>query len=324
LAIHASHFLIFFVLKKIKKFSENIEISIPFEITEKVISERSLVYKYETNQLIRAIDTWIVLKHLSTPSLIQNWNKQKDYLLTWCKCSETIFRHRLKILSALKLLSFDRNKIELKSWQTLANYFNCSIKNKFVIQYNQNDNQKIHLWIAAAEIQLNKNRQDEAILRKMNKNPETFSIIFSAMLRAGADRNSLNNSSYFLNWLRILYRNDFQNGASDIHQILIDIRPDNNRTVKSIAKAMGSKHAMTAVYWKKIMQKAKIIDVSKLSIVSKERVRNNKCHVIWLDTPNIRKNYPERCKKQTMLCLCDQIEILQRSNQEYQKMFEIA
>lgn len=97
----------------------------------------------------------------------------------------------------------------------------------------------------------------------------------------------------------MLYINDFHQ-LSESHNELIEIRPDNNRSAKGIANAWNAKHAMTACYWKKILQHVGIIDVAKCQIKSQGRARNKYCKVIWL------KN-----DKQTLLCMPDAIAIMQ-------------
>jgi len=291
--------LIFFVCsKKTANLSEYIELSIPYELSKYAVWQRKLVTRYETNQLIRALDTWLVLKHETTSGYIQCWNSQKDRLLKICKCSESILRHRLKILASLKLLTIDRHGIHICSWQKLARAFDISIEKKLSLQYNINDTQKIHQWIIATEIEDNKQRQDFMIITKLNKNPEAKMIVTAALIAAGADGSQLDDMNYFLTWLRVVYHNDFIR-VSDIHDVLVEIRPDNNRGVRGLANEWKCRHAMTISYWKKILKKNGIIDISSLQIQSRERARNRYCRVLWL------KN-----SQQTLLCLCDQIEIL--------------
>lgn len=278
-------------------------ISIPLELSRFAVSQRRLVNKYETNQIIRALDTWLILKHETTSGHIQQWNKQKKRLLALCKCTETILRHRLNILATMKLISWykierKRDSIRICSWEDIAEVLQIDVKERLPIQYNINDKQTIHQWIIATEINDNKNRQDFSIVTKLKKNPELYTAVVAAVIAAGADHARINDIQYLLSWLRIVYHNDFITG-SDIHELLLEIRPDNNRGVKGIANAWNCKHKVTISYWKKVLQTNKIIDVSKLQIESKERVRNANCKVLWLEK-----------KKQTLLCLCDQITIL--------------
>lgn len=278
--------------------NEQITISIPVELARHAVWQRKLVTKYHTNQLIKALDTWLVLKADSKPSYIQLWNKQKVDLLTKCKCTETIFRHRLKVLKSLKLLVYDRHHIRLCSWKELEKIFTIDITEKFTIQYDITNKQRVQDWLIATEIKDNQARQDYKIMQNLNKNPDSKLAAIVELIANGADRNRLSEPGYFLSMLRSVYRSDFVQ-ESDIHAVLTEIRPDNNRGVKAIASAWKCKHPTTVSYWKRVMQSSGIIDVAKLQIESKDRVRNKHCKVLWLTGP-----------KQTLLCLCDQLTIL--------------
>lgn len=278
---------------------EVLTIKIPYNLARLITSRRKLVNKYETNQLIKAFDTWFVLKAEAPGSYIQNWNSQKKYLFKLCKCSETIFRHRIKILSDLNVLKFSRDYIRLVSWQELQNNFQIDIKEKLTLQYKINSNEKVCYWITAAEIKDNQNRQGLSVLKKVNNNPELKMQLIAAMLNDGADPLYLKEDEYFLKRLKILYLQDFVR-ASEIHDVLIKIRPDCNRSTSGIAKAWRAKHGMTASYWKRKLKNAGIADISQLQVRSETRTRNKDCKVLWLNKP-----------KETLLCLCDQIVIME-------------
>lgn len=279
--------------------SDQLTIKIPFALASHAVSQRQLVDKYQTNQVIKALDLWLVLKADAPGSFIQHWNKQKGRLIQWAKCSESIFRHRLAMLQDLKLISYDRNHIRLCSWDQLAGILDIDIDKKLTITYNLNDNAKLHQWLIAAEITDNQNRQAYMILKQVNKNPELNMVLTGALIQYGADRNRLSDGAYFLAMLKSLYLQDFVQ-ASDIHDTLIDLRPDTNRGVKKMAAAWKAKHPMTVTYWKRVLQKSGIIDISKLQVQSEQRIRNKHCKVLWLPGP-----------KETLLCLCDQILVLQ-------------
>lgn len=279
--------------------TDTLTIKIPFDLARYAVSCRQLVTRYNTNQVIKALDTWLVLKAEAPGSLIQHWNNQKERLLQLAKCSESIFRHRISMLRDLKLINYDRNHIRLCSWDQLAGILDIDITKKLTLEYKINDTQKIHQWLIATEIQDNQSRQAYMILKQVNKNPELNMILTGALIQFGADRNRLNDSGYFLSMLKALYLQDFIQ-ASDIHETLIDLRPDTNRGVKKMAAAWKAKHAMTITYWKRVLQKSGIIDISKLQVQSQQRIRNKHCKVLWLPGP-----------KETLLCLCDQLTVLQ-------------
>lgn len=284
-------------------------ISIPTELARQAVHQRKRVNKYETNQEIKALDTWLVLKHETTSGYIMEWNKQKQWLCKICKVSETILRHRLKMLRSMELINFTRDGIQICSWEKLATRLDINVKERFTVNYYYDDKQRIQEWIIAAEIKDNQNRQDFKIITKLNKNPELKMSVIAAIIAAGADHNRIADLQYLLSWLRVVYRQDFIR-VSEIHEVLIEVRPDNNRSVRGIANAWNAKHPMTVSYWKDIMQRKFIIDISKLQIESKERVRNKLCKVVWL-----------KKTKQTLLCLCDQITLLTRPGSLQDKNF---
>lgn len=276
-----------------------ISISIPYNLAEIAVKQRLLVNKYETNQVIKALDTWLVLKHLNVrfPHIL-NWNQQKKNILKICKISEAVFRHRLKILKQLQLLDYDKH-ITVCSWYQLGKIFGINIDKKFEIQYYTADKKRVQEWIIATEIVSNQSRQKIAIVRKLGS-PENNKIINDHL--SPEQREEARNTEWLLSWYKMQYINDFVQ-ASPLHDLMIAIRPDIQRGVKGMKNAWSCKNICTISYWKSILSKVGIIDVTKVRIESQERVRNSECKVLWLD--NI---------KQTLLCLCDQIIILQPWN----------
>lgn len=283
----------------ISNLTDQLTISIPTDLARHLVWQRKKVNQYQTNQLIKAMDTWLLLKHCTTSGIIQNWNEQKQDLFRLCKCSESIFRHRLKLLADLQLLKYNRYNINICSWQILEKTFEIDTSAKFTIQYNLNDKQRIQEWFIATEIKDNQSRQAYMIIKKLNKNPDHYIAAIGAILAAGADATRLKEPGYILTWLQIVYRQDFIQ-ASKIHDLMIELRPDTNRGVKKMAAEWKCKHPMTVTYWKRSLQQCGIIDISKLQIESSERVRNKECKVLWL-----------KKTAQTMLCLCDQITVLE-------------
>jgi len=196
-------------------------------------------------------------------------------------------------------LHYDRNKIVLGSWDELGKALQIDITKKFPIVYDISNSQRLQEWFIATEIKGNQLSQAYSILKKVNENPERKQRIVNAVLKAGADSNRLNDGQYLITWLMIMYRQDFVQ-ASEIHDLLVEIRPDTNRGVRRMAEHWKCKSTLTVCYWKRKLKKAGIVDISQLQIESTERVRNNQCKVIWL-----------KKTLQTMLCLCDSIEVLQ-------------
>jgi hypothetical protein len=273
-------------------------IHIPFELARYAVWQRTLVTKYETNAVIKALDTWLVLKHETRSGYIQQWNKQKEHLLTICKISESVFRHRLKVLKQIGLIQYDRLTIRTCSWTELGNKLQIDTKQKFPILYDTTNAQRVQEWLIATEIKDNQCRQAYMIMKNLNHHPVIYNEVVKELVRSGAEESRLKDIEYFLSWMNIVYRNDFVR-ASAIHSILIDIRPDTNRSVRGMANAWKCKDPTNVSYWKKVLYRSRVIDISKMQIQSQERVRNTICKVLWLKKP-----------KETLLCLCDNISVL--------------
>ncbi len=279
--------------------SETVKIHIPYDLARLAVWQRKTVTHYQTNSLIKALDTWLVLKHETRSGWLQGWNRQKDYLLKICKIGESVFRTRLRILRDLKLIKYDRHSIKICSWDQLAATLEIDVHSKLTIQYDLNDNKRIQDWIIAAEIKDNQARQSYMVIKKVYENPVHKNAVTSALIRAGADKARIKDPVYVLTMLKAIYLADFVQ-ASAIHSLMIEIRPDTNRGVRGMANAWKFKHPCSVSYWKKILQKSGIIDISKLKVKSENRVRNASCHVEW-----------DEIDKQTILCFCDQIIILE-------------
>ena len=279
---------------------QELTISIPVELARLATTQRTLANKYQVNNFIRCIDTWLVLKAITRSGIIQDWNKQKKELLQLCKVSETIFRSRLSWLHKKNFLCYDKKNIRIASFDSLAKILEIDLSKKYSFPYKIDNKQRVQEWIIATEIQDNQQRQDYMILKRVNKNPEFKMQLTIAMINDGADRARLNKEpEYFLSRMKSLYIADFIQ-ASDIHELLIDVRPDNNRGVKGMQRSWNTKSAQTVSYWKKILQSVGIIDISKFQVQSCERVRNINCKVIWL-----------KKDKETLLVLPDQLTVMQ-------------
>jgi len=244
------------------------------------------------------MDTWLVLKAITRSGYIQDWNKQKAEILQLCKCSETIFRLRLRWLSKKNFLCLEGKSIRISAYNTVAKILNIDLNKKFIIQYDSTSKQRVQEWLIATEITDNQQRQDYMILKRVNKNPHFNMQLTAAMIKDGADCNQLADADYFLHHMRSLYLADFV-VASDIHDLLIDVRPDNNRGIKAMKKAWNTRATQTVCYWKKILSSVGIIDIQKRKIQSCERVRNKYCKVLW-----------SKADAETVLVLSDDITVM--------------
>ncbi len=281
-------------------------IKIPIALAESVIWQRKLVCQYETNKVIRAIDTWLCLKSLTTTGVIQFYCNQKNELLQLCKISKASLYTRLHYLQNEKLITWNKRSgtIKLCSYEKLADHYNYTHTSFININYDITDNRKICQFLFSIEIESNQKRQTEALYNSINKNPETKNTLITLMQQYGADRTRLSEPEYFRKTLWLMQRESFKRGTSgtDIYEVLHSFRADNNRSVhKGLKHAWNCKSPSTVSDIKRGLVKAFIITVEHVKITSRVRSRKKKDEgfVLWLDY-----------KKQTKWFCCDQVKTI--------------
>lgn len=259
-------------------------------------------HTYVTNQFIKPITTWLILKAATPQSVINNYMDQLEDLSFLCECSTQTFKKRLRWIVSEGLATIEGNNIKLKSYKQLSTKYFINLDNYKLISYDPTTDKKIHLHMFAIDIDENKNRQKHMVQRKLNNNPVLKQKIEHVLLNCGANEKRLANFDYMLNGMRKIYQASFIT-EPEIHCLLSQVRPDCNRGVQTMAYHWDFAHKQSVSYYKKLMHKAGIVRIHKgEAIASSVRSRNNDCHVIW-----------DRRKKRTVLRLVDTIEVISKT-----------
>lgn len=259
-------------------------VKFPYALAARAAAERHLVNKYETNQFIKNITFFLILKAESPFSFIQNYKKQIDHLAFITQCERQTFNKRLAWLVSEGLATIEGADIRLISWKQVSALYYCNLDSFKLIQYNPNEQKNLHLHLFAVEIEDNKNRQTYMIKNKLAKNPALTQTIKNVLHQHGADGNKLNSFDYLLNAMRILYKNSFVAEPTSYH-ILNQVRPDLNRGVRTIARAWDCKSPQTVCYWKKKLASAGIIRIYKGEYLQSQcRTRDKNAVVMWNKT----------------------------------------
>lgn len=289
-----------------------IDVEIPEEICEYVMSQTQYCGKYvkkrqkgnSTHHLNKRIGFLLLLKAEAPKSgCIQDYIRQIPNLAHKFSLSRRSFFTYVNQLEEMKLVSRDTSgNLLVASWHHIGDILGIKTNKRTKIQFN-NAKQKLHWWFAALEIKSNQESQAYMIWKKTNKNSEIQNSVMTALISRGFDTTKANNPEYFSGRLFMLYMEDFQTGT-EVHDILIHIRSDVNRSCKKLGTSW-SMSAQLTTYWKRQMQKQRIIDVAKIRVVSewtpatKECHKNKFCHVLWSNK-----------LKERVWFLCDQITVL--------------
>lgn len=289
-----------------------INVEIPEALAQYVLEETKYCGRYvkkrkkgnKTHHLAKALGFYLLLKAESPGAgLIQDYTKQMPLLATNFNISQRSFYNYLNQLEEMKLITRESKNIRVAGWQQLSRVCEINTNKRTQIQFNYGTEQKIHWWFAALDIKSNQALQQDAVWKKANKNSDVAAVLLEAMIARGFDITRANNPEYFSSRLFMLYLEDFKSGT-EVHDLLIHIRSDVNRSCKKLADSWCISPQLTS-YWKKQMSAQKIIDVTKLTVTSewsnetKECHKNKFCHVIW--NPKI---------KERVWFLCDQITVL--------------
>jgi hypothetical protein len=276
-----------------------LHLKFPVELCRYAITERKLVKTYETNRFAKNITAFIILKAESRYSLIKNWTKQIDYLSRLCQCERQTMKARIKWMAEKEFITFEGSHIRLKSWKHISNLLYINLDKFNTLQYDCTKDSNLHLRLFTTEIEENKSRQLYMVQKKLQQNPGLHSQVKTILEHCGADVRRFNNTQYFINALRKVYKESFRLEPA-LHKILNQVRPDCNRGIKGMAYAWDFKCKQSVSYYKKKMQESGIAVIHKGErITSIERSRNRDCHVIW-----------DNRKKATVLALVDIIEVV--------------
>lgn len=277
--------------------------------------QREVKSRYNTNAIIGAVDTFCRLKAFSgVSSCIHNWRKRKYEIALKCEISTSTLMRRLTWLHDEGWIDKDRLSMRLQSWFTIHEHLGIAYDKIFFELPNKiNNERRTFYWIYLAEIQDNKNRQAYMIIKKLNKNHELKAAIYAELKRKGIDIVMCEKSTgHFLIQLQNLYIDSFRFG-SEIHDILVSIRPDTNRSCIGLGKAWTNENhgrinrhdnkllydrlSMQASYVKKKMVKQKVAVVQQTGTIESDvRSRNKDCYVMY-----------NKAEKSTFQAFCDDI-----------------
>ena len=275
---------------------------------------------YSTHYLIKVMGFWHLLKAESPVNgLIQNYIRQIPALCRNFNISKRTFFTYIKELEAIKLVRRDAaGHLQIASWHQMGDTFSIKTNKRTKINFEYAGKQKINWWFAALEIKGNKERGYYMIHKKVNKQTEIKNSIMTALIRRGFDTTKANNPEYLSGRLFMLELENFKTGT-EVHDILIRIRSDVNRSCKKIGEAWNMSPQLVS-YWKAQMRKQQIIEVAKLSVTWEWSIERNPggknkfCHVIY-----------DKKKMERVWFLCDQIDVLMpREWEEHLKILEVA
>jgi hypothetical protein len=273
---------------------------ITFAFAKYVAAERHKGSVYHTNQLIRYADTFCRLKSYSPDSsFIKDFSKNRNAIVSYCEVKTTTFYQRLKWMEQEGWIQRDGVNIRMISWYDLHERLGITYDKQFFIKPKKIENEKTSFyWIYLAEIQHNKNSQAYMICKKLNKNLEVKTALYVELQKQGVSIERCDKEpAFFVEQLNQLYIKSFRFGSA-IHDLLVHIRPDTNRSCIGLGKAWHgdtgnilkkkenpkefNRYASQGTYVKRKMSAEKIAVVQSIGTIESDcRMHNSKSYVIY-------------------------------------------
>lgn len=242
-----------------------------------LVAHRELRTKYETNRSIKTWSCFFLLKALTTSGKIQAWTNQKNKLLTWCQCNENTFRRHLATMLQLQLCTIEKStkSINLVSYEKAAAILDIPFTGTTSVNYNpdiNNGKQIFQYFIRAEEFRLEQQRQLDALMYHLDKNPSLKNDLRYMLVKEGAEDKRLSNPVYFQQRLLQLQMRLFKEG-SELLDYVTSRRADINRGVKLIQGHHKYKSKQSVSYLKKRMHQLQLITVTKVKTESQAKSR---------------------------------------------------
>lgn len=271
---------------------------------------------YKINPHLKYWATWFLLKTISSSGVINNWNKQKQFLLQYLRLSDGTFRTQLATMRRLGLITPPPGRdgggrsLNLCSYKSAAQIMGIEYKGETPLEYKpntyKNETQVFRYILVAQEVESNQDHQLTELYRKFQKNLSGNAIELVKLLKQfGYTDEQLNTPLQLQQALLKVQKSVFKD-KSGLTDVAFSLRADVNRSVGTWAKHHGYAHAQSASFLKNKFRKLGIADIKQEVINSNDRSR-----LYYVDENGDKKEGYKWNKKalQTAWRLCDQVTV---------------
>lgn len=199
-----------------------------------------------TNQFIRNISAWLILKNETSSAVIQNYRTQLQRLAAKCKISERTLRSRIAWMKSEGLVHEEGKDLVIHKYEVLKKKYSINIKQREqTILYNETDNTSLAETIIAIAIKKMQERWMEVYWKKLTQNPDEYKTLYDFFIHLGADAAMLHDREYFrqchLEAIIQAYEEEKpgQPAYDLLHKILKNANPDLNCTAATYANKFG-------------------------------------------------------------------------------------
>lgn len=235
-----------------------LKVKVHKELLDYLVKQREQKNVYETNNLLKFVGAYYVLKSLTTTGVIQNYFSKEIELCTVLHCSRSTLYKYIRECEKRGYLKRSAGNLVLSSYQSFCETFDV-IYTQFVTIIYDYEKQKINHCLELARLKLGEIERSEAFENRLAKFPELKKELEKLI---NPDKNGCYQKS--LAALQILA---YKKGHEKLLEIFM-LNPDSDLNVHSIRKLFNFKSYLSVAYLKKKLFLKDLIHIQKRVITS--------------------------------------------------------
>lgn len=270
--------------------------------------------KYSINSAVKLLDIWCRLRAFAGHStVIKQYKSQYKDMLAFCECSINKLKPALQALHDMGWINMDEYNMRVHSERHV--YALCGLDYKkhidrtYIKPPKINNEKTTYFWIYVADVSDNRHRQAYMFHKAVMQTPEKKLQVYAELRSQGFNPYKADEDPIWLaNRMHAVYLESFHRNGSEMHDFLVENRPDVNRGVNGMAAAWNT-CPQNVSYIKKKMVLQGVAFVQKGGTVSSPHwARNKECHRITKDGIEMAKGVLwNKRTQETFQCFCDDI-----------------
>lgn len=278
---------------------------------EKYTTERPINYK--TNQRIRLLDIWCRLRAFEPTHVIRQRKSKMQAMSRYCECSIGKLRPALNELHRMGWIHMDDHCIAITSEQRV--YSLCGLDyyrklDRVFYKPEKIDNEKTtYHWLYLAEIEDNRQRQGYMFHQAITQTPENKLWMYGVIQSNGYEIMETEHDHMLVaSMMNDVYMRSLHGREVEMHDFLVEHRPDVNRSVLGMAYAWNT-HPMNVCYIKKKLLSQRLAEIKKIGTISSPgRSRNPFIHIATVNgVEKARGTLWNKKSQTTFQSFCDDI-----------------
>ena len=244
-------FVINCAIINIKTKKTDYKVKIHRELIFAILKNRELKTKYQTNNEIKYIALYYLLKGISQTGIIKQYARNLEHILNYTGLSQGSFYRHLNELVKFGLVTKQSNNLVICDYKTLYKVYGVEEEQTpITINYDPNTHKFVHL-LEFSTLADNIYRQNLLIKKKLEKSPYTLELLQRYAKQQTTART-----------LAVAQKHAFVNGSDELNTLFF-INPNVTITWKRLFREFNFKSYKSVSYLKKKLQRNKIVTIDK-------------------------------------------------------------